>query len=152
ATFVPLAESAGGGDLFGSPAPTPHDGVGVVDALAALKDVFENPALAKVGHDLKFDAIVLERHGIQLRGLETDTMLASYLLDATRSSHPLEDLALEQSGYKALREEDLCGRGAKAIPFAEIAPESALDYAGERADLALQLSGTLRELLRREEL
>ena len=67
-------------------------------------------------------------------------MLASYLLDATRSSHPLEDLALEHAGYKALREEDLCGRGAKAIPFAEIPPEAALDYAGERADLALQLS------------
>src|SRR5262249_32166872 len=77
---------------------------------------------------------------------------ASYLLDATRSSHPLEDLALEHSGYKALREEDLCGRGAKAISFGELPPESALDYAGERADLALQLSGTLRELLRREEL
>ena len=79
-------------------------------------------------------------------------MLASYLLDATRSSHPLEDLALEHAGYKALREEDLCGRGAKAIPFAEIPADAALDYAGERADLALQLSGTLRELLRREEL
>ena len=152
ARYVPLAEPAGAGDLFGSPGPTAGDGVGVLDALAALKDVIENPAIAKVGHDLKFDAIVLERHGIQLRGLETDTMLASYLLDATRSSHPLEELALEHSGYKALREEDLCGRGAKAVPFAEIPAENALDYAGERADLALQLAGTLRDLLRREEL
>jgi DNA polymerase-1 len=79
-------------------------------------------------------------------------MLASYLLDATRSSHLLEDLALEHSGYKALREEDLCGRGAKAIPFAQIPAEDALNYSGERADLALQLSGTLRGLLHREEL
>ena len=63
---------------------------------------------------------MLERHGVALRGIETDTMLASYLLDATRSAHPLEDLALEHAGYKALREEDLCGRGAKAIPFAQI--------------------------------
>src|SRR6185436_10446742 len=85
-------------------------------------------------------------------GLETDTMLASYLLDATRSSHVLEDLALEHSGYKALKEEDLCGRGAKAIPFAQIAAEDALNYSGERADLALQLSEKLRGLLRREEL
>jgi DNA polymerase-1 len=89
---------------------------------------------------------------VTLRGIETDTMLASYLLDATRSAHPLEDLAIEHAGYKALREEDLCGRGAKSISFAEIPPEAALDYAGERADLALQLSGTLRDLLRREEL
>jgi DNA polymerase-1 len=79
-------------------------------------------------------------------------MLASYLLDATRSSHLLEDLALEHSGYKALREDDLCGRGAKAIPFAEIPAEDALNYSGERSDLALQLSDTLRGLLRREEL
>ena len=56
-------------------------------------EVLEDPAIAKEGHDLKFDAIVLERHGIALRGLETDTMLASYLLDATRSAHPLEELA-----------------------------------------------------------
>ena len=152
ARYIPLAASAPATDLFGSSAPEARDGVGMMDALTALKGVFENPSIAKVGHDLKFDAIVLERHGIVLNGIETDTMLASYLLDATRSSHPLEDLALEHSGYKALREEDLCGRGAKAIPFAQIAPEAALDYAGERADLALQVSATLRNLLRREEL
>ena len=152
ARYVPLAARNSVSDLFGAPVSDPREGIDVPDALAALKDVLENPAIAKVGHDLKFDAIVLERHGILLNGIETDTMLASYLLDATRSSHPLEDLALEHSGYKALREEDLCGRGAKAIPFAQIAPESALDYAGERADLALQVSGTLRNLLRREDL
>ncbi|MFL6279562.1 MAG: DNA polymerase I, partial [Vicinamibacterales bacterium] len=154
ARYVPLAARTGNSttDLFDAQPAGAHQGVNAADALAELKDVFENPAIAKVGHDLKFDAIVLERHGIALKGIETDTMLASYLLDATRSSHPLEDLALEHSGYKALREEDLCGRGAKAIPFAEIAPEEALNYAGERADLALQVSGTLRDLLRREDL
>jgi DNA polymerase-1 len=152
ARYVPLSPPSERSDLFGDAEPAVRDGVSVADALAALKDVFESAAIAKVGHDLKFDAIVLERHGVALRGIETDTMLASYLLDATRSSHPLEDLALEHSGYKALREEDLCGRGAKAIPFAQIAPEDALNYSGERADLALQVSGTLRNLLRREDL
>jgi DNA polymerase-1 len=79
-------------------------------------------------------------------------MIASYLLDATRSSHPLEELALEHAGYKALREEDVCGRGAKALSFGAVPIETALDFAGERSDLALQLSGTLRDLLRRESL
>jgi DNA polymerase-1 len=152
ARYVPLTERTGDGDLFGAAGAIDTDRVEVADALAALKGVFEDPAIPKVGHDLKFDEIVLERHGIALAGLETDTMLASYLLDATRSSHVLEDLALEHSGYKALKEEDLCGRGAKAIPFAHIAAEDALNYSGERADLALQLSETLRGLLRREEL
>jgi DNA polymerase-1 len=77
-------------------------------------------------------------------------MIASYLLDATRSSHPLEDLAIEHAGYKALREEDVCGRGVKAITFADVPIDRALDYAGERADLALQLAGTLQTLVKKE--
>jgi DNA polymerase-1 len=156
ARYVPFVQSRSGGSdtLFGSGAAGDEAvaSVRALDALVELKSVLEDEAVGKVGHDLKFDAIVLERHGVSLRGIETDTMLASYLLDATRSAHPLEDLAIEHAGYKALREEDLCGRGAKAIPFAQIPAETALDFAGERADLALQLSNTLRELLRREEL
>jgi DNA polymerase-1 len=129
-----------------------HPGVGGAGALGALQPPLENAAIAKIGHDLKFDAIVLARHGITLRGIETDTMIASYLLDATRSVHTLEDLALEHAGYKALREEDLCGRGAKAIPFRDLPLERVRDFAGERADLPLQLSMTLRDLLRAEDL
>ena len=157
ARYLPLTGRAAGdgdGSLFG-PAAGGDASAAVLDAadaLAELKGVLEDASVAKIGHDLKFDAIVLERHGVNLQGIDTDTMLASYLLDATRSAHPLEDLAIEHAGYKALREEDLCGRGAKAIPFADIPADTALDYAGERADLALQLSSTLRELLRREEL
>jgi DNA polymerase-1 len=153
ARYVPLGVRASRRDLFGEPAAVPgHDVLDVFDALGTLKPVLEDAAVAKVGHDIKFDAIILGRHGVTLRGIDTDVMLASYLLDATRSAHPLEDLSLEHAGYKALREEDVCGRGAKTIPFSEVPPEKALDYAGERADLALQLSGTLCELLRKEEL
>src|SRR5688500_15448024 len=74
-------------------------------------------------------------------------MLASYLLDATRPGHPLEETSLEHLGYKALTEEDVCGRGAKALPFAQLSPEALLNYAGERADLARQLSNRLAPLL-----
>jgi DNA polymerase I len=152
ARYVPLTARSGG-DLFG------HSGDGdsgpaldLEEALGILKSALEDESVAKVGHDLKFDAIVLERHGVTLGGIETDTMIAGYLLDATRSSHPLEDLAIEHAGYKALKEEDVCGRGAKAVSFASLSLETARDYAGERADLPLQLSSTLRDLLRREEL
>ena len=79
-------------------------------------------------------------------------MMASYLVDATRSSHPLEDLALEHTGYKALTEEDVCGRGAKAVSFAQIPVQAALDYAGERSDLALQLAAPLRDMMEQEDL
>ncbi|MDQ3069365.1 MAG: DNA polymerase I [Acidobacteriota bacterium] len=127
-----------------------------VDAtLTALKPVFENPSIAKIGHDLKFDAIVLARHGVTLTGAPGqlfDTMIASYLVDATRSSHLVEDLALEQIGYKARREEDVCGRGARALKLTDLSPDTIVDFAGERSDLPLQLAPPLREALAREKL
>jgi DNA polymerase-1 len=121
-------------------------------ALDALRPALEDAALRKIGHDLKFDALVLARHGVTLRGLDLDTMLASYLVDATRSEHKLEDLALEYTSYKGLSEEDICGRGAKAVSLTSLPVEAALDYAGERADLAGQLAPPLRDLLAAEEL
>jgi DNA polymerase-1 len=120
----------------------------VAEALDVLRPVLEDEAIAKVGHDVKFDAIVLGRHGIALRGLGLDTMLASYLLDATRSGHPLEGTALEHLGYKALTEEDLCGKGAKATPLVDLPPDATLNYAGERADLGLQMADALAPKLK----
>jgi DNA polymerase-1 len=121
-------------------------------ALDALRPLFEDEALKKEGHDLKFDAIVLARHGVTLRGLDTDTMLASYLLDATRSAHLLEELAIEHTSYKALSEEDVCGRGVKALSLADVPVEAVVTYACERADLAGQLAPVLRDLLAKEQL
>jgi DNA polymerase-1 len=95
---------------------------------------------------------MLARHGVTLRGLNTDTMLGSYLLDATRSEHRLEDLALEYTSYKALSEEDVCGRGVKALSLANLPAEAALDYAGERADLVEQLALPIEEQLAKEAL
>jgi DNA polymerase-1 len=142
ADYVPVGHQALG-----------QDGNMPIDsALGALKPLLEDAAIRKSGHDLKFDAIVLARHGITLRGLDTDTMLASYLVDATRSEHKLEDLALEHTSYKALTEEDVCGRGAKALSLASLPVEAALDYAGERADLVGQLAPVFRALLEKEQL
>jgi len=121
-------------------------------ALEALRPLFEDEAVKKDGHDLKFDAIVLARHGVTLRGLDVDTMLASYLLDATRSAHLIEDLALEHTSYKALSAEDVCGRGAKAMSLADVPVDAAVVYACERSDLVGQLAPALRDLLAKEEL
>jgi DNA polymerase-1 len=146
ARYVPIDhEGAGGsGDLLADPAAARVDRRAALDR---LKPLLEDEAVHKIGHDLKFDAVMLETHGIALRGLVFDSMLASYLLDATRSGHPLEETSLEHLGYKALTEEDVCGRGAKALPLSRIAPEAALNFAGERADLARQLSNRLAPLL-----
>ena len=128
-------------------APLPSASSAPSAILDALKDVLQDPTVEKVGHDLKFDVVVLARHGITLAGLGLDTMLASYLLDSTRTGHPLEATALEHLSYKALTEDDVCGRGAKAVRLAQLSPEAALNYAGERSDLALQLANRLSPML-----
>ncbi len=79
-------------------------------------------------------------------------MLASYVLDATRSTHALESLALDHRGYKAIDEESLRGKGAKALGFDAIAPAALARFASERADLVAQLAPALRTELEREQL
>ena len=156
AAVVGLAFSTGPRDA--DYVPTGHRGLSDVSsipvktALDILRPVLEDPAVRKSGHDLKFDAIVLERHGVALRGLDTDTMLASYLIDATRAEHKLEELALEHVSYKALTDEDVCGRGAKAISLADIPADMILTYAAERADLIGQLVPPFQQLLGKEQL
>jgi DNA polymerase-1 len=137
-------------ELAPPPAAPAASGLSAVEALELLKPLFEDATIEKSGHDLKFDTIVLAHQGITLAGLGLDTMLASYLLDSTRSGHPLEGTALEHLGYKALSDEDVCGRGAKAISLADVAPEATLTYAGERADLTLQLADRLMPMLAAE--
>jgi DNA polymerase-1 len=142
ARYVPLAHHA----LDAGPQPDRRA------ALDVLKPVLEDPAIEKVGHDLKLDAITLARYGVTLRGMAFDTMLASYLLDATRSSHTLEENALEHLGYKALVEESVCGRGAKALGRADLPPAALLDFACERPDLALQMAARVAPMLELEHL
>ena len=119
-------------------------------ALPLLHRVLADRRVHKVGHDLKLASLVLGRQGLQLDGLALDTLLASYLLDSTRSTYRLEDLALEQVGYKAIPKEDIIGRGAKAVNFADVPAEAVADFAGERSDLALQLGDRLASRLAAE--
>ena len=109
-------------------------------ALARLAPVLEDSSIRKIGHDIKPDCLVLGRRGVELDGLDLDTILLSYLLDSTRSTHKLEDLSVEQLGYRTIATEDLLGRGAKALSFADLPPDAILDYVGERSDVALQLA------------
>jgi DNA polymerase-1 len=139
--------------------PLGHEGFGggfslpKAEALALLAPLLTDPSIEKIGHDLKADLIVLGRHGVDVQNPQGfDTMIASYLVDANRSSQALEPLALEQLGYKALTEDEVRGKGVKAVPFAQVPVDSVLDYAGERADIAFQLSERVRPVLVKDEL
>jgi DNA polymerase I len=156
ARYVPLSRSgspktpapSSGHGLFDvdpddSVTPAGQDALDLTDTLERLRSILEDPGIEKVGHDLKFDCVVLARHGVRLQGLGLDTMLASYLIDATRAGHPLEGAALEYLGYKAITEKDLLGKGVKALRVADLPPGAVLTYAAERADLPLQLTSRL---------
>jgi DNA polymerase-1 len=147
ARYIPVGHENGdtSGDLLASAsAPSQLDRRVVLERLRPL---LEDALVGKRGHDLKVTMLVLARHGITLRGLAFDSMLASYLLDANRSGHSLEATALEHLGYRARAEEDVRGRGARALPFPNVSPQALLSFAGERADMAWQLSGTLAPLI-----
>ena len=146
AWFVPVGRT--GGNLL----DPVQDGMPLDESLAGLKPLLERETPRKIGHDLKTAAVVLARHGVTLAGLGLDTMIASYLIDPTRSAHTLEDTALEHLGYKALSEEDVAGKGAKATPLAHMPADALKDFAGERADLPLQLAPGLAERLESEQL
>jgi DNA polymerase-1 len=119
------------------------------DVIARLRPVLEDDAVAKIGHDLKFVTIMCARHGVELGGADLDTMVASYLVDATRSDHSIEGLALERAGYRALGEEDVTGKGAKAVTLEAVPATALLPYAAERADLPVTLApGLLADLVR----
>jgi len=122
------------------------------DVLARLAPVLADEAIGKAGHDLKFATIVLARAGIELKGALFDTSVASYLVDATRSSHSIEGLAIERANYRAASAEGVTGKGAKATTLDAVPADALTTFAGERADLPLSLAPGLEEDLKRERL
>jgi DNA polymerase-1 len=113
------------------------------EILATLKPLLENPDKHKVGQHLKYDAHVLANHGINLRGIAHDTMLESYVLNSTATKHNMDDIAMKYLGVTTIHYEDATGKGAKQIPFEQVALEQATPYAAEDADITLQIHQTL---------
>ena len=142
AVYIPLAHT-GLSDTPNLPAR---------EVFARLGPLLENPAIRKTSHDLKFTTIALGQHRVALQGGAFDTMVGSYLLDATRSSHDVGALALERLNYRAVSEEALTGKGIKAVAFDAVPAESIATFAGERAELPLSLAPDLRAELDRERL
>src|SRR5690606_25690174 len=115
--------------------------------LRRLAPWLESESAAKVGHDLKRAAHVLARHDIALRGVRHDTMLESYVLNSVATRHDLDAIARKYLGIQTVTLEDVCGRGAKQIPFDQLGLEDACRYAAENADVALRAHEALWPLL-----
>jgi DNA polymerase-1 len=129
--------------------PLAHDYLGVPEQLDMawvmdqLKPLLEDPGRAKVGQNLKYDMSVLARAGVTLRGVRFDTMLESYVLNATASRHDMDTLALKHLGEKTIHYEDIAGKGAGQLTFDQIDLEQASPYAAEDADITLRLHDKL---------
>jgi DNA polymerase I len=111
--------------------------------LAQLKPLLESPANLKVGQNLKYDKSVLANHGIDLQGIEHDTMIESYVLNSTANRHDMDTLADKHLGRKTIHFEDIAGKGAKQLSFNQISLEQAGPYAAEDAEITLALHQAL---------
>ncbi len=108
-------------------------------SMAPLVQLLTDKEVAKVGNDLKYDMLVFRRVGLELGGIQFDTMVASYVLDPGRRQHTLEVLATDFLGRSVGAYADLTGKGKKQIPISQVEPEAVCPIAGEASDLALQL-------------
>ncbi len=142
AYYLPLRH-----DYEGAPSQIPAG-----TAFRFLKEILGDSKIKKVGQNIKYDYIVLGREGILLQGLESDTMILSYLLEPNWGKHNLNALASNYLQVKAIAYKDIVGSGKKEVTIDKVAIEKVAPYACQDADLALQLSLLLRPRVKKEKL
>lgn len=111
-------------------------------ALVAIKPALENPDIHKIGQNIKFDESIFARHGIELQGVEFDTMLLSYTLNST-GRHNMDDLAKRYLEHETIAFESIAGKGKSQLTFNQIPLEQATEYAAEDADVTMKLQQAL---------
>ncbi|MFP1737355.1 DNA polymerase I [Lonsdalea quercina] len=119
-------------------------------ALELLKPLLEDPAVLKVGQNLKYDRGVLARYNIELQGMAFDTMLESYVLDSVGGRHDMDSMASRYLQHKTISFEEIAGKGKNQLTFNQIPLEQAAVYAAEDADVTLHLHQKLWEKLEKE--
>lgn len=124
-------------------------GTNIPDALNILKEVLEDESIPKIGHNLKYDILILRQEGIHVKGKLYDTMLASYLLNPNKPDHSLENTSLEYLFHKKKAFNEVLG---KRHSFSDVPTDEATQYAAEDAVLAMELKDILFEKLKNEEL
>jgi DNA polymerase I len=122
--------------------------LGIEKGLGLLKPVLEDERIAKIGQNIKYDALVLKNHGIDLRGMQFDTMVASYVINPGLRQHNLGVLAQHFLNHKMISYEEVVGKGKEQRNFSEVELERAKEYSCEDADITLRLSRILADRLR----
>ena len=143
--YVPIQFPEKEGQLFGG-----EDDLKTV--LDLIKPILEEPKIPKCGQNIKYDALILKRHGIEIQGIAFDTMIAAHLLKPEERSYKLDYLSLEYIKYEMQSITDLIGSGRNQISMSEVPVEKVTYYAAEDADVALQLVPLLKKRLREDQL
>lgn len=138
AAYLPLAHKAGGDDLFSEGLKLVDGQVPMAPALALVKDLLEDESVLKVAQNLKYDYLVMKRHGITLAGFD-DTMLISYVLEAGAGNHGMDALSERWLGHTPIAYKDVAGSGKSAVTFDRVDIDKATAYAAEDADVTLRL-------------
>jgi DNA polymerase-1 len=139
AWYVPVAHN-----YLGAPQQLPLDVV-----LERLKPVLANPEIKKVGQNIKYDWMVLCRHGADLEGVDFDTMVASYLINPGKRAHGLDQIALDYLHHKNISYADVAGKGKTAVTFDQVTVEKAVPYACEDAAITLSAHDLFVPLLKK---
>ncbi len=155
ACYVPVGHKAGGAQgslsLDGAKqAETPKQ-IPLEKAVALLKPLLADDAVLKIGHNIKYDALVMSRYGAAIAPVD-DTMLISFVLDAGNNGHGMDELSERHLGHKTIHYEEVAGSGKTQIGFAEVPLDKARDYAAEDADVTWRFHETLRPRLVAERL
>lgn len=120
-------------------------------ALNELKPILEDEDIKKIGQNIKYDKLVLLNYGIEVKGIAFDTMIASYLLNPSKMSHGLDDMAFEHLDHKMIPINELLGTGKKRITMDMVAIEKVSGYSCEDSDVTLRLRDIFeKELLKKE--
>ena len=138
AYYVPLAH-----DYEGAPEQLNRETI-----LSQIKPILENPSVDKIGHHLKYDAHILQNHGIELQGWYFDTMLASYVVNSVATRHGMDDVARLYLSHLTTTYEQVAGKGVKQKTFNQIEIETAAHYAAEDAHVTYRLYEVLSEKLK----
>lgn len=127
----------------------PHQ-LGISKVIETLRCILEDEKIAKVGQNIKYDALVLKRHGLDLKGVHFDTMIASYLINPDLRQHNLDYLAQHYLNHKMISYHEVVGKGAAEINFSGVDIDRAMEYSCEDADITLRLMSILDKKLKED--
>ena len=148
ACYVPLAHVTPGALELERAVQRPEQ-VPFKDAIASLKAMLEDPSILKIGHNIKYDAVVMKNYGVEIAPVD-DTMVLSYVCDAGRHRHNMDDLAQRHLEHTNIKFAEVAGKGKAQVTFDQVPLERARDYAAEDADITLRLYRMLKPRLTEE--